>query len=157
AGSRRDRTRVAAVRGKRSEADRRATWVPKHRAPTAVPQVASLPARPRARQQRSSPGSPIETRAIHKLNEALAAPTQDRAAAACAHAFWRPRKRRSNKLHGDAAERAEIGVQRVALLGVHHAGERAGEHEMAGLEADAVLAELVGEPGHAQRRVAEHA
>src|SRR5581483_8919066 len=63
----------------------------------------------------------------------------------------------SNKLDGDAAERAEIGMQRVALLGEHHAGERAGEHEMAGLEGNAVRPELVGEPGDAERRVAEHA
>ena len=64
---------------------------------------------------------------------------------------------RSNKLHGDTAECAEIGVQRVALLGVHHPRERAGENQMAGLERDAMLAELVGEPGDAQRRMAEHA
>src|SRR6202042_1466851 len=63
----------------------------------------------------------------------------------------------SNKLQGDAAQRAEIGVQGVALLGVHHAGERAGENQMAGLERHAVGAELVGKPGDAERRMAEHA
>src|SRR6516164_2604528 len=63
----------------------------------------------------------------------------------------------SNKLHGDAAETAEIGVQCVALAGMHHARERAGEHQMADLERDAMLAEFVGEPCHAQSRMAEHA
>src|SRR5271166_732511 len=65
--------------------------------------------------------------------------------------------RESNKLQGDAAERTEIGVQRVALLGVDHAREGTGENQMAGLERDAVLAELVGKPGDAERRMAEHA
>src|SRR5262245_25518857 len=62
----------------------------------------------------------------------------------------------SHELHGDAAERAEVGMQRVALLGEHHAGERAGEHQVARLQRDAVRAELVGEPGDTQRRMAEH-
>src|SRR3984885_4914653 len=66
-------------------------------------------------------------------------------------------KGRSNKLQRDAAELAEVGVQRIAFARVDHAGERAGEHQMAGLERDAVLAELVGEPGNAERRMAEHA
>src|ERR1700722_1790801 len=64
---------------------------------------------------------------------------------------------RSNKLHRDAAELTEIGVQRIALARMDHAGERAGEHDVAGLERHAVLAELVGEPGDAKRRMAEHA
>src|SRR5690349_13910155 len=42
----------------------------------------------------------------------------------------------SDELHGDAAERAEIGMQRVALAGEHHASERARKHEMAGLDRD---------------------
>src|SRR5262245_65895445 len=62
----------------------------------------------------------------------------------------------SHELHGDAAERAEVGMQGVALLGEHHAGERAGEHQVARLQRDAVRAELVGEPGDTQRRMAEH-
>src|SRR5882757_4922763 len=48
-------------------------------------------------------------------------------------------------------------MQRVALAGEHHPGERARQHQMAGLERDAVLAELVGKPGHAQGRMTEHA
>src|SRR5271169_1369574 len=39
---------------------------------------------------------------------------------------------RSDELDRDAAERTEIAVQRVAFLGEHDAGERAGEHEVAG-------------------------
>src|SRR5215510_2071709 len=62
----------------------------------------------------------------------------------------------SHELHGDAAERTEVGMQGVALLGEHHAGERAGEHQVARLQRDAVRAELVGEPGDTQRRMAEH-
>src|SRR5580658_10143810 len=37
---------------------------------------------------------------------------------------------RSNKLHRDAAELTEIGVQRIALARMDHAGERAGEHDV---------------------------
>src|SRR5215831_13601206 len=62
-----------------------------------------------------------------------------------------------HELNSDAAERAEVGMQRVALAGEHHAGERSGEHKMAGLERHAVAAELVGEPGDAEGRMAEHA
>src|SRR5919202_3591388 len=40
----------------------------------------------------------------------------------------------SHELHGDAAERAKVGVQRVALVREHHPRERAGKHEMAGLQ-----------------------
>src|SRR6202161_2791022 len=65
--------------------------------------------------------------------------------------------RRSNKLHGNSAELAEISVQRIAFARMDHAGERAGEHDVAGLQRDAVLAELVGEPGDAERRMTEHA
>src|SRR5688572_27130937 len=60
------------------------------------------------------------------------------------------------KLHRDAAQRAEVAVQRVALLGEHHAGERAREHDMAGLHRRTQRAELVGEPGNAHRRMAQH-
>src|SRR5262245_33652922 len=61
----------------------------------------------------------------------------------------------SYELHGDAAERAEVGVQRVALLRKHHARERAGQHEMTGLQRNPMRSELVGEPGDAERRMAE--
>src|SRR5271163_645462 len=61
------------------------------------------------------------------------------------------------KLHRNAAERAEVGVQRVALSGVHDAGERAGEHDMADIERHAMLAELVGKPGDAERGMTKHA
>ena len=60
-----------------------------------------------------------------------------------------PPSTQSDELNGDATQRTEIAVQRVALLGEHDAGEGAGEDEMARLEADPVGAELVGEPGHA--------
>src|SRR3954466_13756751 len=62
-----------------------------------------------------------------------------------------------DELHGDAAERAEVGVERIALVREHHPGERARQHEMPGLERDAVTAQLVGEPSHAERGMAEHA
>src|SRR4030067_481021 len=39
----------------------------------------------------------------------------------------------------------------------HTAGDRAGQPQMAGLERGAHGAELVGEPGDAERRMAEHA
>src|SRR6266436_4667900 len=41
---------------------------------------------------------------------------------------------RSHKLNRDAAERAEIAMQRVAFAGEHHAGERSCQHQMAGLQ-----------------------
>src|SRR5665213_1739672 len=63
----------------------------------------------------------------------------------------------SNELNGDAAEAAEIGMHGVALLREHHAGERAGEHKVPRLERGADLAQFVGEPGDAKRRMAEHA
>src|SRR5262249_58586993 len=63
----------------------------------------------------------------------------------------------SDELDGDAAETTKIGVQRVALASMHHAGERAGQHQMPDLKGDAVLAELIGKPGDAERRMAEHA
>src|SRR5437764_1168825 len=44
------------------------------------------------------------------------------------------RPRRSHELQRNAAERAEIRADRVALLRPDHAGERAGKHQMAGLE-----------------------
>ena len=63
----------------------------------------------------------------------------------------------TNELHRNPAELAEVAVQRVALLGEHHAGERARQHDMAGLHRRAERAELVGKPRHAHRRMAEHA
>src|SRR5258708_22673612 len=62
-----------------------------------------------------------------------------------------------DELNGDAAERPEVGVQRVALLREYDAGEGAGEHDMPRLERGADAAELVGEPGDAERRMAKHA
>src|ERR1700691_1832498 len=64
---------------------------------------------------------------------------------------------RSNKLYGNAAELAKVGMQRIAFPGKHHARERGGENDMADIERHAVLAELVGEPRHAERGMAEHA
>src|SRR5262249_3167256 len=63
----------------------------------------------------------------------------------------------SNELDRDAAEIAEIGVQGVALAGMHHARERASEHQVTDIKRNAVLAELIGKPSEAKRRVAEHA
>src|SRR5262245_19415207 len=65
--------------------------------------------------------------------------------------------RESNKLHGEAAELAEIRMQRGAFLGEHDARERTGKDQMAGLERHTQRAELVGEPGDAERGMAEHA
>src|SRR4029079_10566819 len=73
-------------------------------------------------------------------------PTRERAAT----------KKASNKLQGEAAERAAVGVQRVPFPGEHDARERAGENEMAGFERHAQRAELVGEPGDAKRGMAEN-
>src|ERR1700689_664531 len=64
---------------------------------------------------------------------------------------------RSNKLHRNAAKLAEVAMQRIALSGMHHAGERAGKDDVTRLERHAVLAELVGEPGDAERGMPEHA
>src|SRR6516225_12501938 len=63
----------------------------------------------------------------------------------------------SDELDRDAAESAEIRVQGVALARMHHARERAGEHQMPDIECDAVLAELIGKPSDAERRMTEHA
>src|ERR1700728_2221016 len=75
---------------------------------------------------------------------------------------WNPAQSRvtrssSNKLQRDAPELTEVGVQRIALAREHDARERTGENEVTGLERHAVLAELVGEPGDAERGMAEHA
>ena len=48
-------------------------------------------------------------------------------------------------------------MEGVALAGMDHAGERAGQHEVTGFKRDTMLAELVGKPGDAERRMAEHA
>src|SRR3974390_449572 len=62
-----------------------------------------------------------------------------------------------DELNRNPAEIAEIGMQRIAFAREHHARERAGEHDMAGFERHAMGAELVGKPGDAERRMAEHA
>src|SRR4029077_17478790 len=62
----------------------------------------------------------------------------------------------SHELNGNTSERAEIGVQRIALFGKHHARERARQHQMAGLERDSVASQLVCKPRNPERRVAEH-
>src|SRR5580765_123255 len=62
-----------------------------------------------------------------------------------------------DELHGDAAQRPEVAVERIAFLREHDARERAGEDQVPGFERDAVLAQAVGEPGDAQRRMSEHA
>ena len=64
---------------------------------------------------------------------------------------------RSHELHRDAAERTEIGVQRIALARKYHARKRAGEHQMTGVQRNAVLPQLVGKPSDAERRMPEHA
>src|SRR4051812_25749676 len=48
-----------------------------------------------------------------------------------------------DELNRDAAERPEVAVQRVALLREHHARERAGEHQVPGLQRHAVLPQAV--------------
>ena len=80
--------------------------------------------------------------------DCVAPPTRSRPAA---------KERNQTNWHGKAAELSEIGMQRVAFRGEHHAGERTGEDQMAGLEPHTQRAELVGEPGDAERGMAEHA
>src|SRR4051794_10083240 len=63
----------------------------------------------------------------------------------------------SGELERDAPERAEICAHGVALLRPHHTRERAGEYEVALLQRDAVLTQLIGEPRDAHRWMAEHA
>src|SRR5690242_19681532 len=63
----------------------------------------------------------------------------------------------SHELDGQPAERPEIGVQGITFLREDDPGEGAGKHDMPGLERVAVRADLVGEPGDAERGVAEHA
>src|SRR5262249_58076469 len=63
----------------------------------------------------------------------------------------------SYELHRDAAERAEVGVQRVALVREHHPRKRARQHEMARLERNPVASELIGEPCDPGRGVVAHA
>src|SRR5512142_2571896 len=62
-----------------------------------------------------------------------------------------------NKLDRQPAERAEIRMQRVALLCEHDARERARKHDLAGLEGVPVRADLISEPGDAERGMPEHA
>src|SRR5689334_11634231 len=48
-------------------------------------------------------------------------------------------------------------MKRVALLRKDDAGERAGKHDVAGLERVAVRADLVRKPGHAECRMTQDA
>ena len=57
-------------------------------------------------------------------------------------------------MNGNAAERSEIGVQRVALLSEHDTGERTGEYDMSWLQRVSMRTDLVREPGDAKRRMA---
>src|ERR1700693_6282744 len=108
-------------------------------------------ARPTPRPRLAPRNMIARARAMFKTArpDSAAPPTRRRLAAG-------GQREESNKLHGEAAELAEIGVQRVAFLGEHHARERTGEDQMAGLERDTQRAELVGEPGDAERGMAEH-
>src|SRR6185295_7716755 len=63
----------------------------------------------------------------------------------------------SYELYRYPAQRTEVAMQRVALLGEHHPGKRSRQHDMTGLHRRAERAELVGEPGHAHRRMTEDA
>jgi hypothetical protein len=62
----------------------------------------------------------------------------------------------SYKLNSESAESAEISMQRVTLLREYDTGERAGENNMPGLKDVPEWTNLVGEPGHAERRVTQH-
>src|SRR5947209_3551948 len=61
-----------------------------------------------------------------------------------------------HELNGNASKRAEIGVQRIALLGKNDPRERARQHQMAGLERDTVAPQLVCKPRDPKRWMAEH-
>src|SRR6202161_3282114 len=63
----------------------------------------------------------------------------------------------SDELHREAAERAEIGMDGVALIGPDRADERARQHGLAGGKLDVVAAEAICEPGDAERGMAHHA
>src|SRR4051794_12938734 len=62
-----------------------------------------------------------------------------------------------NELQRDTSKRAEIRAHGVALLRPDHPREGAGEHEVTRLERASVLAELIGKPRDAHRRMTEHA
>src|ERR1044071_2734004 len=62
-----------------------------------------------------------------------------------------------NELNRDSAQGAEVTVQGIAFVRKHDARERASENQVPGIERHAVFPEAVGEPGDAERRVAEHA
>jgi hypothetical protein len=47
-------------------------------------------------------------------------------------------------------------MQRVAFLREYDASERAGKNDMPGLKRVPVRTNLVGKPGHAERRMAQH-
>src|SRR5262249_20319745 len=68
-----------------------------------------------------------------------------------------PARPSSDELHGNAAERAQVAMQGIALLGEHHAGEGAGEHQVPGPQGDPVGGDLVRRPGDTECRMAEHA
>src|SRR5262249_56001801 len=63
---------------------------------------------------------------------------------------------RSYELHRDAAERAEVGMEGVALVREHHPRKRARQHEMARLERNPVASELVGQPSPPHPRITHH-
>jgi len=62
----------------------------------------------------------------------------------------------SDELDGNAAERAEIRMQRIALLRPDRPREGARQHHVARLQRDVERRELVGEPRDRHRRMAEH-
>ena len=66
------------------------------------------------------------------------------------------RCRRYIRVERDFAERVEEGDDGVARLERDRLDERAGQDDVAGLGGDAVLVELVGQPGHGVDRVAHH-
>src|ERR1700735_4481052 len=61
----------------------------------------------------------------------------------------------SHELHGDTAERPEIGMQVVAFLRPQGRGKRARQHHVTRLQGDIEGRELIRQPGDCQRRVAE--
>src|SRR5438128_363996 len=61
-----------------------------------------------------------------------------------------------DELHRDPAQGPEVPVQGIALVREHDARKRPGEDEVTRVERDSVLPELVREPRHAERRMAEH-
>src|SRR3977135_835411 len=62
-----------------------------------------------------------------------------------------------NELNRDSSQGAGVPVQGVAHGRKNAARKRAGENQVPGFERHAVFPQPVGEPGHAERRMAEHA